>query len=489
MTAIRVSSFSRQLYLGYLCAILCTLPTGTAAAEQPAGAFRDVTEEAGLNISTGAACWADLDNDGWVDLCVGGIVWKNDQGKGFTQVAAVPTPVAADFDNDGFIDLFAWGARSLYRNNGQMKFTAVELPELPQSVSRGACWADFNGDGFVDLFIGGYEDWGNGITWPFQVLINKGGKSFELARSESKLRARGVTACDFDEDGDADVYVSNYRLQPNLLWVNDGEAGFTESADEYGVAATSDGFGGGHSIGAAWGDFNNDGWIDLFAGNFAHVDGRGDQPKSRFLKNLGPDHNFRFEDLGPCGVHYQESYATPSSGDYDNDGNVDLFFTTVYGTASFGRKNNPTLFRNNGQFAVTDVTAEAGLSGLPPTYQAAWADYNRDGALDLVSGGKLFQNCAREGAWLGVRLQGDGTTVNRAAIGAQVRIRIGTQVHTRHVEAGTGEGNQNDLTLHLGLGAHQGPVDVEILWPNKSRQTVTNVATGQVVTYTYGTDP
>ena len=448
-------------------------------------AFEDVTGVSGLKVGTDAACWVDLNNDGWVDVCVSGGVWKNNAGKTFTRVADVPTSVAADFDNDGLVDLFSWAARRMYHNDGEMKFTPVALPELPPSVSRGACWGDFNGDGFVDLYVGGYEDWGKGITWPFQILINEQGKSFKLLRSESRMRARGVTACDFDQDGDLDVYVSNYRLQPNLLWLNNGAAAFTEAAQKYGVVATSPGFGGGHSIGSAWGDFNNDGWIDLFAGNFAHVDGRGDQPKSRFLQNLGPEMGHQFKDLGTCGVHYQESYATPSVGDYDNDGNLDVFFTTVYGTASFGRKNNPVLFRNNGQFAVTDVSAAAGVAGLPPTYQAAWADYNNDGALDLLSGGKLFRNTTRDRGWLEIRLQGDGAKVNRSAVGAQVRIKIGEKVYTRQVEAGTGEGNQNDIRLHFGLGDHRDPVALEILWPDKSRQAVKSVELGRAVTYTY----
>jgi hypothetical protein len=430
--------------------------------------FKDVTAEMGLKMSTDAACWIDLDNDGWVDLCVSGGVWKNNGGKSFTRVADVPTSVAADYDNDGLVDLFSWTARKLYHNDGKMKFSAVALPELPPSVSRGACWGDFNGDGFADVYIGGYEDWGKGITWPFQVLINQGGKSFKLARSTSSMRARGVTACDFDQDGDLDVYVSNYRLQPNQLWLNDGKGTFAETAPKYGVVATSPGFGGGHSIGACWGDFNNDGLIDLFAGNFAHVDGRGDQPKSRFLQNLGGAGEYRFKDLGPCGVHYQESYATPSTGDYDNDGNLDVLFTTVYGTASFGRKNNPVLFRNNGKFAVTNVSAAAGVAGLPPTYQSAWADFNNDGALDLISGGKLFRNTVSEQAWIEILLAGDGVKVNRSAIGAQVRIKVGEKTYTRQVEAGTGEGNQNQLRLHFGLGSHEGPVDIEITWPGST---------------------
>ena len=465
-------------------ALLATVLAGPLAAQAPV--FKDVTAATGLKNPNGAACWVDLDNDGWVDLCTAGGVWKNEKGKTFKRVAGVPTSVAADFDNDGLVDLFSWSARKLYHNDGEMKFTAVKLPELPPSVSRGACWGDFNGDGFVDIYIGGYEDWGKGITWPFQVLISQKGKSFKLALSKSQTRARGVTACDFDQDGDLDVYVSSYRLQPNLLWLNDGKAAFTESAKKFGVIATSKGFGGGHSIGSAWGDFNNDGLIDIFAGNFAHVDGRGDQPKSRFLQNLGAKQSYKFKDLGPCGVHYQESYATPSVGDYDNDGNLDVFFTTVYGTASFGRKNNPVLFRNDGAFKVTDVSAKAGVAGLPPTYQSAWADFNNDGALDLISGGKLFQNTVSKKSWLGVSLRGDGAKVNRAAVGAQVRIAIGKKIYTRQVEAGTGEGNQNDLRLHFGLGDHKGPVALEILWPNRQKQVVKDVALGQIVSYTYG---
>jgi len=477
--------------VGWLGLAFCALTWSGNPGKAQESVFKDVTAETGLKISTSAACWVDLDNDGWVDLCVSGGVWKNNAGKTFTRVADVPTAVAADYDNDGLTDLFSWSARKLYHNDGKMKFTVVTLPELPPAVSRGACWGDFNGDGFADIYIGGYENWGKGITWPFQVLMNQGGKSFKLARSTSSRRTRGVTACDFDQDGDLDVYFSNYRLQPNQLWLNDGKGAFAETAAKYGVVATSAGFGGGHSVGACWGDFNNDGLIDLFAGNFAHVDGRGNQPKSRFLQNLGASGEYRFKDLGPCGVHYQESYATPSTGDYDNDGNLDVFFTTVYGTASFGRKNNPVLFRNNGKFAVTNVSAKAGVAGLPPTYQSAWADYNQDGALDLISGGKLFRNSPSDKTWLELRLEGDGIAVNRSAIGAQARIAVGDKTYTRQVEAGTGEGNQNQLQLHFGLGDTTGPVDIQVTWPGslpaaKRVQTIKGLEINRIHHFRYG---
>ena len=464
-------------------------PGVSASAAQPATAFQDRTAALGLKLQPDSACWVEIDNDGWGDLCASGAVWKNNAGKSFTKIAEIGPCVAADFDNDGFVDLFCWSSLRLYRNQAGKGFVEVALPKLPKCVSRGACWGDFNGDGYVDLYIGGYEDWDADITYPSMILLNDRGKSFHLAWSEARYRARGVTACDFNEDGHVDVYVSNYRLQPNLLWLGDGTGRFRNVAAEYNAEATFAGFAGGHSIGACWGDFDNDGHFDLFAGNFAHVDHRGDQPKSRFLRNLGPSKNYHFQDMGTCGVYYQESYATPAAGDYDNDGRLDLFFTTVYGIASFGKKNYPVLYRQESPFVFSDATASAGLAQLSPTSQAAWADFNNDGHLDLVTGGKVLVHRGTANHWLKVRLEGDGRIVNRSAIGTQVRLRLGDQTLTRQVEAGTGEGNQNDLTLHFGLGSHGTPVPLEIFWPNASRQVVGNVLPDRTMSIRFGKSP
>jgi enediyne biosynthesis protein E4 len=483
----RLGKHLRAFWFIVLAAMGDLLAIGIAAAASPV--FQDRTAALGLSLGTDSACWVDMDNDGWVDLVASGGVWRNNQGKGFTKIASVGPCVAADFDNDGYADLFCWASLSLYRNVGGKRFVDAPLPKLPKCVSRGACWGDFNGDGFVDLYIGGYEDWDADITYPSMILLNDRGKGFHLAWTEARFRTRGVTACDFNEDGRLDVDVSNYRLQPNQLWLGDGTGKFRDVAAEFGAVATSPGFAGGHSIGACWGDFDNDGHFDLFAGNFAHVDSRGDQPKSRFLKNLGPAGKFHFQDLGTCGVYYQESYATPAAGDYDNDGHLDLVFTTVSGVASFGRNNYPVLYRQERPYVFSDVTAAAGLARLPPTSQAAWADFNHDGSLDLVSGGKLFvSQGGGQGAnhWLEVHLEGDGRRVNRSAIGAQVRLRLGEQTLSRHVEAGTGEGNQNDLTLHFGLGANAAPVTLSITWPDGTRQTVGPIASDRIIAVRYG---
>lgn len=461
-----------------MIALVCLLAAGPT--------FRDATAEWGLAGGNDAACWVDANADGWPDLAAGGALWIN-TGSGFERLADLGPSVAADVDNDGDPDFFCWSQLKLYRNDAGRALSEVPLPDLPPTVSRGAAWGDWNGDGYVDLYVGGYEDWERQITYPDLLLVNRGGTGFELAWSDAERRARGVTACDFDEDGDLDVYVSNYRLQPNRLWRNDGTGRFTDAAAELGAQATSEGFAGGHSIGAAWGDFDNDGGFDLFAGNFAHVDNRGDQPKSRFLRGLGAGAGWRFEDRGPCGIHYQESYASPAAGDADNDGDLDLVFTTVYAVASFGRPNHTVLFRNDGEFAFADVTAAAGLAELPPTYQAAWADVDRDGDLDLACAGRLFLNTTDAGHWLRVRLTGGGA-VNRSAIGAQARVTCARGVLTRQVEAGTGEGNQNDLTLHFGLGEQTAPVRLEVRWPGGGATVLEAVPVDQEVTLTAPAD-
>ena len=478
----RLPERARAIPLSLLVCVLAFVFGAGMCEPQPVPVFTDRTADLGLELANAAACWADFDNDGWVDLCAGGVVWQNNAGEHFTRIVDnIGIPVAADFDNDGFVDLFSWSSLRAYRNDAGEGFTPIEMPELPKCISRGACWGDFNGDGFVDIYIGGYEDWGAGITYPDMILLNEGGKAFKLAWSESRYRARGVTACDFDQDGDIDVYVSNYRLQPNVLWLNDGSGTFKDVSAAYNAVGTSPGLGGGHSIGSAWGDFDNDGNIDLFAGNFAHRDSRGDQPKSRFLRNRGCEEGNTFDDRGTCGVFYQESYASPSAGDYDNDGDLDLFFTTVYGTASFGKKNYPVLFRNDGGFVFADARSAGAVSGLAPTYQAAWADFDNDGDLDLVTAGKLFENGGAENHWLKVRLHGDGNVVNWSAIGTQVRIKLEDATLTRQAEAGTGEGNQNDPILHFGLGAHATPVNLEILWPNGAAQTIMGVGVDRLI--------
>src|SRR5439155_24377131 len=189
-------------------------------------------------------------------------------------------------------------------------------PKLPTKVCLGAAWGDFNGDGFLDLYVGGYEVWPD-EEFPDVVLLSEKGERFVESWRQTKIqRARGVTACDFDEDGHLDVCVSNYRLQPNLLWRNDGKGKFTDVAKAYGAAGNEKQGYYGHTIGSAWGDLDNDGHFDLFVGNFSHPPDY--QDRSQFLRNMGPKKNWHFEDMTKIAkLRWQESYASPALGDFD----------------------------------------------------------------------------------------------------------------------------------------------------------------------------
>jgi len=448
--------------------LAASLFAGVARAQT---AFKNVTADVGLSPSSGAAAWGDFDNDGWVDLYDGVTLWRNDAGKRFAKVDPGPAGgkgIWGDFDNDGLLDLYCASNGKLFRNvDGKTFADATQLlPQRPMDVCQGAAWGDFNGDGYLDLYVGGYEIWAKQAEYPDVIYMNKAGKSFkEVWRQPARVkRARGVTAADFDEDGDLDVYISNYRLQPNLLWLNNGKGVFQDVAAAAGTAGDGGLGAWGHTIGSAFGDLDNDGHLDLFVGNFSHKPDYQDRPK--FLRNLGPDGKFVFKDKSAgAGLAWQESFASPTLGDFDNDGHLDLFFTTVYGG------DHSVLYRNNGDWTFTNVTDKTGVA-TASTYQAAWADFDNDGDLDLLSGAKLFANPGSDNHWLKVRLVG-AAPVNRAAIGAQVRIRIGDQTLTRHVSPATGEGNQNDLTLHFGLGAHKSDVRLDVRWPGGAPQSLT----------------
>ncbi len=450
-------------------AIFVLFSSSPAPAQQT---FEDVTAKLGFEgMRQYQVSWSDYDNDGWVDLFDGAVLWRNAQGKKFVKVEGVPPggdPATwGDFDNDGFLDIYYTGNGRLLRNNGGKEFTNASsmLPKRPMRVSRGAAWGDFDGDGFLDLYVSGYEIWGKISGFPDVVFRNEKGRKFkEVWRSADAQAGRGVTAADFDEDGDLDVYVSNYRLQPNNLLLNDGKGGFSDVAAAYGVAGDGGQGAWGHTVGSCWGDLDNDGHLDLFVGNFSHRADYQDRPK--FYRNMGKSGKYHFEDKSEgAGLRWQESYVSPALGDYDNDGDLDLFFATFYG----GDKS--VLYSNNGNWTFTEVTAESGIDSAT-TYGAAWADYDNDGDLDLLTAGKLYRNRGNKNHWLKVRLQGTGG-VNRSAIGAKVRLALGGKVLTRQVESSTGEGNQNDPTLHFGLGDHGGAVKLLITWPDGKKQTVT----------------
>ena len=440
--------------------------------------FENVSETMGAG-GGGSAAWVDYDQDGWTDLQTDAL-YHNQGGMKFVKTGPGNGGNSwCDFDNDGHLDYFESGGGQICFGKGDGTFDCQAVPKRPMSVSLGGACMDINGDGLVDIYCGGYEIWGKVAAFPDAIYTNQGDREFEFTwKSMYPYPARGITVADYNNDGATDIYVSNYRLRGNILWRGTKSGQFAFASVESGVLGGS-----AHTIGSAFGDIDSDGNIDLFVGNFAHAG----QQQSIFFRNLGAAENYKFENKGTCGVIYQESYASPALGDYDNDGDLDLYFTTVYG------HNHAKFFRNDGDWNFTEISGPAGLGGMPPTYQAAWGDYDNDGDLDLATGGRLYRNQGAPGNWLKVKLRGDATVdqrggVNRAAIGAQVRIQLDDRVLTRQVASATGQGNMNDLTLHFGLGDHTGQVELEIMWPYTVEKQRVRAEVNRVISVIKGSD-
>jgi enediyne biosynthesis protein E4 len=471
--------------------LLLIVPVVTAAQPaEPAPWFRDATKEYGA-IGTGPAAFADLDGDGWPDLICDGRIFRNDAGKRFIDVTAQSgisasgAAVVGDVDNDGWPDVyFCGGTGKLYRNRGQFRFDdwTAKVPPNKHQRSLAAAFGDVDGDGHIDLYVTNYEDWkDNTFPYPHLLFRNRGGdRGFEPwweGKGEQVLPGRGVTFLDVDGDGRPEIYVSNYRLAPNFLWFFDARAVLKDRAMELGVAgkpgpAVTYGNGVtvkacGHTIGSCVADFDNDTHLDILVANFSHPPAW--QNRTQFLRNGGPP-KWHFEDKSESvKLRWQESYAVAAAGDVDNDGLVDFFLTTVYAG------DRSVLYRNLGDWKFREVTADSGVS-TEKTYQAAFADINGDGWLDLVSGGRVWINTLGERAatakhrYLKVRLEGTGKC-NRAGIGSRVVVRAGGKAFTRQVEAGTGSGSQNDLVLHFGLGAVDGPAQITVHWAGGGTST------------------
>ena len=442
--------------------------------------FEDVTEAAGLaELGGDMAAWADYDNDGDPDVIADHLFRNNGDGT-FTKADEAGISGSGcwgDFDNDGDLDFYdRTGGGTLSRNLGNGMFESVAIPANPGNRARSAAWGDVDGDGFIDLFVPNHEDWLNDKNhwraYPDYLYRNNGDDTFSIVWASPHKKqycGRGVNFADFDYDGDQDAYISNYRLMPNVFWINDGNGNFTDEAEARGVVGDADGPDipavpgsppfkcHGHTIGSCWGDVNNDGYFDLVVVNFAH--GAGYQDRCKVLLNSGPP-NYTFAP-GPsgaqAGIYYQESYAKGTLGDYDNDGDLDLFISTVYG------HNHCELYENDGTGSFKPVGEGTGVQ-LRNTYQAAWTDYDNDGNLDLTTGEHLFRNSGSGNSWVKVKVVGDAGT-NRAGIGTRVQVTAGDKAQIRQVSGGN-SGNQNPLVLHYGLGEFDGPVTVTAFFPS-----------------------
>ncbi len=330
---------------------------------------------------------------------------------------------AVDYDDDGLVDLFltGYGGNALYRGTGQCKFQDVtERAGLRGGgFATGAAWADYDRDGRLDLFVARYvfidlnrlPEFGSsaatcsyrgvrvqcgprGLPGESDMLYrNRGDGTFaEVSqqagvRDDKKYFGLGATWGDYDDDGWPDLFVGNDST-PNYLYHNRRDGTFAEVAFERGVGYGETGNEQG-SMGVTWGDFNLDGRLDLFVTNF-------ESEPNALYKNLGAD---GFNDvvmtakIGPVSRPYV-GWGT-AFVDFDNDGWPDLLVANghVYpqvdlasGKYQTGYRQPFQLFRNNGDGTFAELAKDAGLSRLPLASRrgAAFGDLNNDGLVDAV---------------------------------------------------------------------------------------------------------
>ena len=444
--------------------------------------------------------WGDYNKDGFSDMLGAGDVYTNQGNGAFVKtspLSGIAMGTLGDWNNDGWLDAFdivANGAPVLWLNDGDGTWTNrsdwYTAGQIPAGSNASTC-ADLNGDGYLDTYQTGWFYDGDDIEDVIYSSYSDGVSDpcWRFTATAPSRHAKGVTPCDFDEDGDQDLYVSGYWMSYGFLWRNDGftgnqsdptagmDPGLVDVTIAYGVND-----GPGHTQGSCWADFDNDGDFDLFVANFAHPG----NPSARFMENQGaPD--YHFTDKGLCGVNQVEPLSCGIAGDYDNDGDPDLLVTVSggYGWTTI------MMYRNDGNWTFTEVTSDVGLAGQGPEDVGAWGDYDNDGYVDLIANRKLWRNPGGASHWLKVKLHGGphaGGLVNGAAIGTQVRIDVpGLGTLTRQVEGNTGQlGSQNDQTLHFGLGTYSGLVDLDILWPNGYQEIVYDVSVDQVFERTLG---
>jgi len=441
--------------------------------------------EVGATAGTGdggagfGSAWGDYDGDGDIDLYLTnhGVnrLYQNNGDGTFADVATASGTddgaygngaAWADYDNDGDLDLYVCNgaANRLYRSNGDGTFTEVGASSNTDDSadSRAAVWGDYDRDGYVDLYV-------TNAPGANRLYGNNGDGTFTDAGSASGTDDSGTSQSaawgDYDNDGDLDLYVGDEGVG-NRLYRNNDDGTFTD------VGSTSGTDDAGLARAVAWGDYDNDGYLDLYVSNAYGT--------NRMYHNEG-DGTFT-EVGGAAGTDDGANSNGASWGDYDNDGNLDLYLVNHQYAPN-------RLYRNNGDGTFTDVGASTETGDSPYGIDVSWGDYDDDGDLDLYvtksnGANRLFRNDAVPPGrhWLHVNLTGSAS--NRSGIGARVRCVAGASRQIRDVGGGSGLHSQNSPGAAFGLGAATVVDSLEVRWPSGTVQVLTDQAADQRIAIT-----
>jgi len=486
------------------------------------GRFRDVAHLVGVNRfnQAGGAIMDDFDNDGLLDLVVttfdptqamayyrnkgDGTFEDRTKAAGLSQQLGGLNCVQTDYNNDGFLDIFiprgAWLPHpmrpSLLRNNGNGTFTDVTSTAGLMDPVNSICgtWADFDNDGFLDLFV-------CNETGPNRLYRNRGDGTFEEVAAKAGVQGKllyckGAAWLDYDNDGYPDLFL-NYLGSSPQLFHNNRDGTFTDVTLEMGITGPRTGF-------SCWAfDFDNDGWLDIFTTCYERTledivrDMQGKpitagMGVTRLYRNLGGK---KFEDVSKeMGV--DKVFATMGSNfaDFDNDGYLDFYLAT--GEPPLTTLVPNRMFKNVAGKRFAEITTTSRTGHLQKGHGVACGDWDRDGNVDLfieVGGATpgdryhnvLFQNPGQGNHWLEVKLIGKKT--NRAAIGARIKaVTAGDNPLTvhRHVSSGSSFG-ANPLQQHIGLGKADTVATLEIYWPTSgTTQVFHDISANQAIEVT-----
>ena len=436
------------------------------------GAFADLTAEAGLTGIVGGlnALQGDYDNNGFADVLVLRGAWLDRDGK-------YPNSLLANLGGGRFVDATE---------------TAGLLTSHPTQT---AAWGDFDNDGWLDLFVG--NETVSAERHPCELFRNFGAGASparfrdqaEAAGAAATGYVKGVVWGDFDNDGRLDLYVSRLSPdEPNLLYHNRGEDAdgrwrFADVAAEAGVTGPA------HSFPAWFWDYDNDGWLDLFAAGFkgdvgdvaaAYLGLPHDAQTPRLYRNNGDG---TFADVTrEAGLDEPLIAMGSNYGDLDNDGYLDCYIGT--GDPYMATVVPNRMFRNAGGEHFQDVTTSGGFGHLQKGHGVAFGDIDQDGDQDIfaVIGGAftgdvyqnvLFRNPGHGNRWIKLKLEGRRS--NRAAIGARIRVLVRTAAGTRSIESTVSSGGSfgaSPLRREIGLGRAESIASLEVFWPASGERQV-----------------
>jgi len=499
--------------------------------------FVDVAANVGIksrNMSGGVIV-DDFNNDDYLDIVTSEWsldgrmhYYQNDKKGKYVDLSKVSeigrfkgglNMIQADYDNDGYTDIFvlrgAWihkfgrQPNSLLHNNGDGTFTDVTIKSglFSEFPTQAGTWNDFNNDGFLDLFIG------NESTiepYPCELYINNQDGTFTNVAKEAKCDivnfVKGVTSCDYDHDGDIDLFISGMNTKKILLkntGIKNGIPQFLDATDKAGLAGINV-----MTFPTWFWDYDNDGWQDIFVCGYQFDGAIGGQVAMDALKVPNEsskmylyhnNHDGTFSDVSKTAGLNKTVFAMGSNfGDIDNDGFLDMYLGT--GNPDYKSLIPNKLFRNMGNGKFADVTYSGRVGNLQKGHGVAINDLNNDGFADIfieVGGGyigdsfynSLYLNPGQnDNRWIKLKLE--GTDTNRSAIGTQIKVSFNDNgVHRtvyREVNSG-GSFGASALLREIGVGKAKIIDQIEITWPkSRKKQVFKNIQPNQCIKITEG---